>query len=408
MRRAAVLAVVVCAAVASAQVGTFTYGQLRNYDADKGTVTVRVAGKDRVLVLTKETRILGADGATPAEQMEDFDLGSQVVLKAERREGKDVLLLFRPPPMPAAMGGGEPASKVDASGFKPLTELGKIEYRGSAGGLYPGGNERPKAHEALGEKLATEVRPRDGAGKPAEGGKIGLLSVGMNNAGREFAAFARLAKQGKGLNPALVFVNGAQVGMSADRMCSPESFGGQQFWAVVDERLGDAGLTRAQVQVAWLKQADGSPGADFPAHARNLQRELRQVVTFLHRRFPNLKLVYLSSRTYGGYATSPLNPEPYAYESGFAVKWLVADQIKGDPALNCDPGKGAVHAPWLGWGPYLWAAGDNKRGDGLPWVRADFGRDGTLPSASGRRKVAEQLVKFFSQDETSRKWFLKG
>lgn len=37
----------------------------------------------------------------------------------------------------------------------------------------------------------------------------------------------------------------------------------------------------------------------------------------------------MSSRTYGGYATTELNPEPYAYQSGFSVKWLVQDQLEG-------------------------------------------------------------------------------
>ena len=43
----------------------------------------------------------------------------------------------------------------------------------------------------------------------------------------------------------------------------------------------------------------------------------------------------------------PGNSEPFSYESGFAVKWLVEQQLKGDPALNYDPQKGTVQAPWL-------------------------------------------------------------
>lgn len=118
-------------------------------------------------------------------------------------------------------------------------------------------------------------------------------------------------------------------------------------------------------------------------------------------RFPNLQLAYLSSRSYGGYATSPLNPEPFAFESGFSVKWLIERQIDGDPALNFDAARGPVEAPWLAWGPYIWADGANPRADGLSYTRADFAADGTHPSPLGARKVAEQLLGFFKGDSTT-------
>ncbi len=41
------------------------------------------------------------------------------------------------------------------------------------------------------------------------------------------------------------------------------------------------------------------------------------ILNKLKKRFPNLRIAYLSSRIYAGYAKSALNPEPYAYESGF-------------------------------------------------------------------------------------------
>ena len=106
---------------------------------------------------------------------------------------------------------------------------------------------------------------------------------------------------------------------------------GTRYWTTVDERLRAAGVTRAQVQAAWIKEADAGPTQGFPAYARTLQGELERIVSLMHARFSNLKLVYLSSRTYGGYARTPLNPEPYAYESGFAVKWLIEQQLRGDP-----------------------------------------------------------------------------
>jgi hypothetical protein len=275
--------------------------------------------------------------------------------------------------------------------------------------LYPDGkNERPAAHEKTGLALAKKVAPLDAEGKPSTEGKIVLLSVGMSNTTQEYSAFQKLANADKDRNSHVVLVDGAQGGMTAARIKDPSSKGGgEQFWTTVDKRLKDAGVTRAQVQVVWIKEADARPTDEFPKHVKTLQAELAAIVQLLQTRFPNVQLVYLSSRIYGGYATTTLNPEPFAYESGFAVKWLIEQQLKGDASLNCDPGQGKVAAPWLSWGPYLWANGTAKRADGLIYEESDFGNDGTHPSSSGRDKVANQLLTFFKNDSTTRPWFVK-
>src|SRR5207302_10584364 len=121
------------------------------------------------------------------------------------------------------------------------------------------------------------------------------------------------------------------------------------YWDVVDERLAAAGVTRQQVQAAWVLQAIPGPTQPWPAEVKDLQRYLVETLHVMHDRFPNLKIVYLSSRTYAGYATSPLNPEPHAYESGFAYKWLTADQIAGKSELSLD------RVPRSAWGPYYWS-----------------------------------------------------
>jgi len=159
--------------------------------------------------------------------------------------------------------------------------------------------------------------------------------------------------------------------------------------------------------VIWIKQADAGPSEGFPGYAKKLQGELMRIVQLMPGRFPNLKLVYLSSRTYGGYARTRLNPEPYAYESGFAVKWLIEQQIKGESALNYDVKKGAVKAPWLSWGPYLWANGATKRADGFSYAESDFAADGTHQSPSGQEKVGRLMLHFFKSDTTTRSWFLR-
>ena len=75
--------------------------------------------------------------------------------------------------------------------------------------------------------------------------------------------------------------------------------------------------------------------------------------------------------------------------------------------MRFDPENGKVAAPWLSWGPYLWANGTANRADGLIYEESDFSDDGTHPSEAGRKKVAEQLLQFFKNDTTCKPWFVK-
>ena len=51
-----------------------------------------------------------------------------------------------------------------------------------------------------------------------------------------------------------------------------------------------------------------------------------------------MRLAYLSSRINASYAQTPLNPEPHAYESWFAVWALIQKEMDGgDKTLNYDP-----------------------------------------------------------------------
>lgn len=407
MRRlycAAIAGFLLCAAALLAQEG-IERGKIKKVDPGKGTLVITVEGKDRTVAVQKGTLYMDEKNQPIKERLADkrFKAGVGVMFKSAQKGGKDLLIGVRLMPNPP---GGQPP-KVDLAALKPLTELGKGEYQGSPGGLYPDGkNARPDAHEKAGLELAKKVQPLNRDGKPAPDGKIVLLSVGMSNTTQEFSAFQQLANSDTDRNPRLLLVDGAQGGMTAAAIQDLERPPGKRFWETVDERLKKAEASREQVQVAWLKEADARPSEGFPKYARKLQEEQANIARLLHQRFPNLQMVYLSSRIYGGYATTPLNPEPYAYESGFAVKWLIEQQIKGDAALNYDSAKGEVKAPWLSWGPYLWAKGKEKRSDGLMYEESDFGDDGTHPSPAGRRKVAEQLLRFFKNDSTAKPWFL--
>ena len=132
---------------------------------------------------------------------------------------------------------------------------------------------------------------------------------------------------------------------------------------------------------------------------------LARVVAILKAKFPSVKLAYFTSRIYAGYATTTLNPEPYAYESAFAVRRVIERQLGGDPALNYDANAGPVTAPWLAWGPYLWADGLTPRSDGLTWTCSEYAADGTHPAVAAQNKVADSLLAFFRWDETTAPWY---
>jgi hypothetical protein len=291
-----------------------------------------------------------------------------------------------------------------STGLVPLPDLGKNLYQGEQGGLYPGGvNTVPKAHLKAGIALAHRIVPLDAEGRPSPDGKIVLLTIGYSNTRQESEVFVELCSRQTDLNPKMLPVNGAENGQGAWAAAEPHG----KYWDTVAERLKKANVTAAQVEAVWMKQANGRPSAPFPVEVKKMYADLIADVNNLHDHFPNLKVVFLSSRIYGGWATTPTSPEPHAYEGCFAFTWLIADQLAGKPEVNYDPAQGPVRSPWLAWGPYLWADGVKGRKDGkVIWERDDFGEDGTHPTVKGRQKVAELLLDFLRQDPVSRPWFV--
>jgi hypothetical protein len=278
-------------------------------------------------------------------------------------------------------------------GFTPLSDLGAGTYKGYEGGLYPlGSNQPPLDYRWMGRSRSGSVQPLSREGLPDPNGRIVLLSIGMSNTTQEYQAFKQLADADPDKNPRVAIVDGAQGGQDAETIRNPNA----PFWTNVEQRLAAAGVTANQVQAVWLKEAMAGETRRFPADAERLRDALRDIVGIMRTRYPNLQIVYLSSRIYAGYATTNLNPEPVAYQSGFAVKWLIEEEIVG-----------MGDRPWLAWGPYLWADGLVPRSDGLTWLCSDFANDGTHPSQSGRQKVAQMLLSFFKTNETARVWFLR-
>jgi hypothetical protein len=335
-----------------------------------------------------------------------------------------------------------PAVRADWSSLVPLTDLTNI-YKGQDGGLYGGGkNEPPAAHRSVWVKACAQVQPLDAEGRPAKDGKVVLLTVGFSNTHLESEDFVRTGAADSQKSPSVVLVDGAIGGRAAvmwaydgsDRLPKTEQNrldhemealhmpkghrGNRQVpedkdtWPTLELRLKQAGVTPAQVQAVWMKHVEAGAVAlgEFPAHAKAMEADLVDILVIAKQRLPNLRVAFFSSRTYGGWAKPTAgSPEPYAYETGFAVRGLLLRQIKGDPLLNYDPARGEVKAPVALWGPYLWACGDQPRKtDGLVWTLQDVrSNDHMHPSDAGCRKVTEQLLKFLKTDPGTRQWFVK-
>src|SRR5262249_23644765 len=157
MRHALAVLLIAVAGAALAQPAGVERGKLKKIDADNLTVTITQGDKDRTFSVDDETVVFGAKSKDVKERLATLKEGAEVEFKPARRGGKDVL---------AGIKAAEP--KADTSKFKALNELGKDEYKGYKGGLYPDGkNERPEWHEKAGLALAKKVQPLGADGKPS-------------------------------------------------------------------------------------------------------------------------------------------------------------------------------------------------------------------------------------------------
>jgi hypothetical protein len=358
-----------------------------------------------------------------------------------------------------------PWSGID--GVPPLTDYppGYLYLGKYPGFLYDGSNQPPSDHEADGLTLAAKIQPRDTSGAVcspvAPGCKIVFLSIGFSNNTIEFCggagiggdpddpaatpcplptaatpylqteSFISQALGDPGVNhTTAVLVDGAKGGETlAD--WDPNVSGYAQYDRVLNEILLPSSLSEAQVQSIWVKDAESRPtvslatgGPGNPPDAIVAERHLGNIMRAIRTRYPNAQQVFISSRIYAGYANTAnppngLNPEPYAYELGFSIKWLVDSQIqqirRGAPDQNAgDLDYRTQAAPWIAWGPYLWANGTTPRSDGLVWEATDFRypyetgsgvNECTHPSVHAEQKVASMLLQFMKTTPFTT-WFL--
>src|SRR5258706_4609154 len=126
--------------------------------------------------------------------------------------------------------------------------------------------------------------------------------------------------------------------------------------------LSPLGLTEKQVQAAWIEEYNGDPAADgfqslcdptvaacsnkvSHTEALRYEQQLGGILRAAKTRWPNLQQSFHSGRIYGGYAPTNPSSQPYAYEYGFSLKWVVPAQILPVPTwgTSLDPTDGGLN-----------------------------------------------------------------
>jgi hypothetical protein len=363
-----------------------------------------------------------------------------------------LLLLVAPPPGPGLARANGLFHATPLVDFSPEERyLGKYQgflYTDPATGR--GTNQVPAAHDADGREIASRVVPLDPEGRPSPSGKIGVAAIGMSNWSMEWCrimfrsadqclpeSFIARAREADGVNHhTLVLADCAYAGFGAHNWVDdrPPS---SPYELCLTQRLPLWDITAKQVEVVLWEDADPIGPNRWPSMTPGMVCRLSRVTPFnqapqgspdvctyeqyvgmiarfLKAVFPHVKQLFLHTRTYGGYATIRLNPEPYAYEEGFATKWLIDAQIAQMATGRIDPIAGDLNyrdgtAPWIVWGPYWWSAATDPcrycAEPGLIWTPGDFDRaDGTHPSPAGISKVAQMLLQYYLHSPYS-PWF---
>lgn len=253
--------------------------------------------------------------------------------------------------------------------------------RGDAGVTTPG------SYKGLWLRLLDRPGP---AITPVDG-VIGIVCVGMSNGNQECGSLiTQLAGPWRGEAASTIRVVNCAVGGHAIERWNDPDFDAVLWDDCINRKLALAGVRPDQVLVLYHKAANqfstgpgGVPlplypgaGSDYEAFTANLDAFSARV----RGKFPAVRAVYSSSRSYGGFG-SGARGEPLSYEEGHALNsWLATHAT--------------VDGVWYGWGAYLWApdcATGVTNASGVCYDRSDYQADAVHPSDVGRLKIARMM-----------------
>ncbi len=257
-----------------------------------------------------------------------------------------------------------------STGLTPFLDLQTGTYMGYQAGLYPGGtNTLSGPHLKSGKTIAKGIKPLDGDGNVNFGDGVVLVAgFGPSVPGHiynKFVEHVRTPSEKYDMNPCMDAINLCVGGKDISYPTADSLY--VDYWEGLVQKVYDVGYTPEQVQIGWMYfNAKGltEPPA-FPDKSLEMEESYIQFINRAMEYFPNLKIMYISSRHWGGFADTTITEyyslaEPASYQNSWSVKWTVESQINGtDPRLQY---KGAnPKAPYILWGPNFWCDGELKR-----------------------------------------------
>lgn len=300
---------------------------------------------------------------------------------------------------------GQKNCQQQRQSFIPINELGSGYFRGYQGGLYPGGSNTLSGNYLQDlTQISDAIQPLDSNGQFSKGGYVVFIGVGASNPRTEFQAFQKMTDTFRNINKRLKTVNTCIGGQGVQKMNQAND----NYWKQADKMMDSMGLSNLQVQIAWLETENtASADSSFPGGPRSLVSDVRVLLQMMKVKYPNLKVCYLSARTYAGWVSGGTGrglEYPRDYYNGWAMKWVIDSAIyraNGFEYLGSTP-----EIPMPVYSTYNWTNGEQLRLDGFSVdCDTDFGGDGLHLSIAGENKIGEQLFRFFNTDINTTKWF---
>ena len=300
----------------------------------------------------------------------------------------------------------------DSTGLIPLVDLLTGTYEGYQGGLYPGGgNTIPAAHMDSGIAIANAILPLNFDGDAdTVYGKVVFVALGGGSSQKAFNRFYSDFQNAGYYDSCVRIINACMEEYDLRDMFGPAA--DDTYWKDVNDFLQNVNVKKRQVRAVWLMTPaltdTFTTTADF---IDTLSAAYVHAIHEIKNQFSNVDLMFLTGSPYGGYTDSNALQsaallEPASYLTDFAIKQAIAAQISGDSLLAYS-GDDPV-APWLAWGPNIWADGRNIRTyDGLRWLcPGDYDTDGNgyYLGGSGLTKISSRLYDFFTTSPVTTPW----